>query len=155
MFRNQYQSEGISTGIEKLYIALVERTSQSWQGQEIGKLGVNSHFLYSISCSQYSLPHFLLSPSLPLSIPLFHLSLCISQSPSRSLISTQACYTRVQASQGGREGESSGGKWVTDTINSQEQSQPRHYGTQFHKKTVVNEKVKTFFCSYTVTLNLA
>lgn len=76
-----------------------------------------------------------------------HISLCISQSSSCPLISTQACYTRVQASQREREREkkeweSSGGKWVIDTINSQEHLS---WGTtaQEFTKTVVHKRAES------------
>ena len=103
------------------------------------KSGVNCHFFSTPPPPHFSIFFhpltFPVSISLPPFIsfisPTYH-SLSLNLPPS--LIFTQACYTRVQASQiereRARERESSGGKWVTDTINSQEHSQLRLSGTQ-------------------------
>lgn len=85
------------------------------------------HFLCSIACFQYSLPPSLLSPiSIFLSLVSLSLSLYLSIFPSHSLISTQACYTRVQASrresdrvgERGREREKEG-EWAVEGNGSQ------------------------------------
>lgn len=107
----------------------VMRTSQSWHRRhDTGKIRSLTFSAPSPAFSILFHPlYFLLSPSF-LSLVSPSLSLYLSIFPSYSLISTQACYTRVQASRREREKEGERGR-------KKGREQWREMGHRHHKFT--------------------